>query len=143
MLHAILQGARGPVATAPKAGLVVVPTVYLAAVALPLLITVVAVGLRLAAAVATRIDDAAAGRSATFAAVTALRMPEIAAYAGPEVGHPDQAPAPRPGPLQLVDEAEPSTKLCPDCAETVLASARVCKHCQFRFAPPLHGSYAV
>jgi hypothetical protein len=25
------------------------------------------------------------------------------------------------------------TKTCPDCAETVLAAARVCKHCGFRF----------
>ena len=47
-----------------------------------------------------------------------------------------------PGPLQLVDEDVPSTKVCPDCAETVLGSARVCKHCQFRFEPPLHGSSA-
>jgi hypothetical protein len=45
-----------------------------------------------------------------------------------------------PGPLQLVDDDVPSTKVCPDCAETVIASARVCKHCQFRFEPPLHGS---
>ncbi|WP_082109829.1 zinc ribbon domain-containing protein [Mycobacterium sp. UM_Kg1] len=26
------------------------------------------------------------------------------------------------------------TKACPDCAETVLAAARVCKHCGYRFA---------
>jgi len=26
------------------------------------------------------------------------------------------------------------TKLCPDCAETILAEARVCKHCGYRFA---------
>jgi len=44
-----------------------------------------------------------------------------------------------PGPLQLVDDDAPSTKVCPDCAETVVASARVCKHCRYRFAPPLHG----
>jgi hypothetical protein len=47
-----------------------------------------------------------------------------------------------PGPLQLVDDAEPSTKICPDCAETVLGSARVCKHCRYRFEPPLSGSWA-
>jgi hypothetical protein len=31
-----------------------------------------------------------------------------------------------------------STKQCPDCAETVLAEAHVCKHCGYRFdeAPP-------
>jgi hypothetical protein len=30
---------------------------------------------------------------------------------------------------------EESTKTCPDCAETVLVAARVCKHCGYRFAP--------
>jgi hypothetical protein len=35
--------------------------------------------------------------------------------------------------------ASPTTTLkrCPDCAETILADARVCKHCGFRFAPPV------
>jgi ribosomal protein L37AE/L43A len=28
-----------------------------------------------------------------------------------------------------------TTKRCPDCAETVLAAAKVCKHCGYRFAP--------
>jgi hypothetical protein len=28
-----------------------------------------------------------------------------------------------------------ATKQCPDCAETVLAAARVCKHCGYRFGP--------
>lgn len=32
-------------------------------------------------------------------------------------------------------EAEAATKKCPDCAETVLADARVCQHCGYRFAP--------
>jgi ribosomal protein L37AE/L43A len=31
-------------------------------------------------------------------------------------------------------EAEKTTKKCPDCAETVLADAKVCKHCGYRFA---------
>jgi hypothetical protein len=48
-----------------------------------------------------------------------------------------------PGPLQVVDGEGPTTKVCPDCAETVLHSARVCKHCHFRFDPPLSGSHAV
>ena len=26
------------------------------------------------------------------------------------------------------------TKKCPDCAETILADAKVCKHCGYRFA---------
>lgn len=25
------------------------------------------------------------------------------------------------------------TKVCPDCAETVLAEARICKHCRLEF----------
>jgi hypothetical protein len=48
-----------------------------------------------------------------------------------------------PGPLQVVDGQGPTTKVCPDCAETVLHSARVCKHCHYRFDPPLSGSHAV
>jgi hypothetical protein len=28
-----------------------------------------------------------------------------------------------------------STKQCPECAESVMAAARVCKHCGYRFAP--------
>jgi hypothetical protein len=35
--------------------------------------------------------------------------------------------------------AGPETKRCPDCAETVLADARVCKHCSYRFAPLADG----
>ena len=31
--------------------------------------------------------------------------------------------------------ASSATKKCPDCAETILAAARVCKHCGYRFAP--------
>jgi len=33
-------------------------------------------------------------------------------------------------------ETQATTKKCPDCAETILADARVCKHCGYRFAPP-------
>lgn len=29
---------------------------------------------------------------------------------------------------------------CPDCAEWVKTEARVCRHCGYRFAPPLDGS---
>jgi hypothetical protein len=43
------------------------------------------------------------------------------------------APAPLP-PLPPVSAAE--TKRCPDCAEEVLAAARVCKHCRYRFDEP-------
>ena len=34
---------------------------------------------------------------------------------------------PRPAPR--------ATKICPDCAESVLSDARVCKHCGYRFEP--------
>jgi hypothetical protein len=35
-----------------------------------------------------------------------------------------------------------ATKACPECAETVLEAARICKHCRYRFdAPPSAGVY--
>jgi ribosomal protein L32 len=37
--------------------------------------------------------------------------------------------------LLVAARAQAATKKCPDCAETVLAEARVCKHCGYRFAP--------
>lgn len=50
------------------------------------------------------------------------------------------------GSLTLLQSAKPTsdpiaaaksgTKKCPDCAETILADAKVCKHCGYRFAPP-------
>jgi hypothetical protein len=33
------------------------------------------------------------------------------------------------------ESTERATKTCPDCAETVLEAARVCKHCGYRFDP--------
>ena len=36
---------------------------------------------------------------------------------------------------QPVSNPGQATKACPDCGETVLAVAKVCKHCGFRFAP--------
>lgn len=35
-----------------------------------------------------------------------------------------------------VGAAPPRTKRCPDCAEEILAAARVCKHCRCRFDEP-------
>jgi len=35
--------------------------------------------------------------------------------------------------VDLPTVSEDPTKTCPDCAETVLAAARVCKHCGYRF----------
>jgi ribosomal protein L37AE/L43A len=39
-----------------------------------------------------------------------------------------------PDPLVAAWGAEKTTKKCPDCAETILADANVCKHCGYRFA---------
>ena len=35
------------------------------------------------------------------------------------------------------------TKRCPDCAEEILAAARVCKHCRYRFDEPGAGRVSV
>ena len=97
-----------------------------------------------AARVLRRIDDSAEvvadAPAAPVADLADRRAPEPVLPALP-VGF--RYDAVTPGPLQLVDDDGPTTKVCPDCAETVLASARVCKHCRYRFAPPLHGSHAV
>jgi LSD1 subclass zinc finger protein len=36
-------------------------------------------------------------------------------------------------PSTAAQSAPAATKKCPDCAETILADAKVCKHCGFRF----------
>ena len=38
------------------------------------------------------------------------------------------------GSVMLVQIRQAKTKKCPDCTETVLADANVCKHCGYRFA---------
>lgn len=52
-------------------------------------------------------------------------------------GEPRREPpaAPAAGPPSAVPPLPPGvpTKQCPDCAETVLAAARICKHCRYRF----------
>ena len=59
----------------------------------------------------------------------------------PTVSESPAAPPKRPArdrPAPEPSDPEPderSTKTCPDCAETVLAAARVCKHCGYRFDP--------
>ena len=104
---------------------------YLIAILLPLALTVAAVGLR----VARRTDV-----TSTVPAAEALRMvaPEIEP---PRVMRRSDEPA--PGALHVAGSGLASTKVCPDCAETILHSARVCRHCHYRFAPPLVGSAAV
>lgn len=51
----------------------------------------------------------------------------------------------RSSPLVTDDGGEPTgpdpRKRCPDCAEEVLAAARVCKHCGFRFPAPQSAEY--
>jgi hypothetical protein len=42
--------------------------------------------------------------------------------------------------VQLVAKARASRHSCPDCAETVRKTARVCPYCGYRFKPPLEGS---
>jgi hypothetical protein len=112
--------------------------VYLAVILLPLLLVVGS----LVAFVVRRLEarDAADSVVTDPAGVTELRPPQPALPSLP-VGF--RYDAVTPGPLQVVDGQGPTTKVCPDCAETVLHSARVCKHCHYRFDPPLSGSHAV
>jgi hypothetical protein len=109
---------------------------YLAAILVPLLLVVGSVAVH----VARRIDLERIPLEAEPARVAELRPP-VASLPTLPVGF--RYDAVTPGPLQVVDGEGPTTKICPDCAETVLHSARVCKHCHFRFEPPLHGSHAV
>lgn len=110
--------------------------VYLAAILLPLLLALVAV----AVFVARRVERERGGERAP---VAQLRRPAPPKPALPSLPVGFRYDAVVPGPLQVVDGEGPTTKVCPDCAETVLHSARVCKHCHFRFDPPLRGSHAV
>lgn len=41
----------------------------------------------------------------------------------------------RGGTMLDAKQATEETKVCPDCAETVLAAARICKHCGHEFEP--------
>jgi len=38
--------------------------------------------------------------------------------------------------VRYMDVDPKATKVCPDCAETILAAAKVCKHCGVRFNEP-------
>jgi hypothetical protein len=62
-----------------------------------------------------------AGAGVAAALIGSLILFQSAKQRGPDAS---VAPAPRA-----------ATKKCPDCAETILANAKVCKHCGFRFAP--------
>lgn len=54
----------------------------------------------------------------------------IMAYGGLQIW---KSPLASEAAAEAVSQGEP-TKKCPDCAETILAEARVCKHCGYRFA---------
>jgi hypothetical protein len=47
--------------------------------------------------------------------------------------------APRPGPAAVVGE---ETKVCPQCAESVKAAAKMCRFCQYRFEEAMPGTGA-
>src|SRR3954470_20363259 len=111
--------------------------VYLAVILLPLLIVLASV----VVFVVRRMEVDAEEEALAPASVRELRPPVPAAPPSLPVGFRYDAIA--PGPLQVVDGEGPTTKVCPDCAETVLHSARVCRHCHFRFDPPISGSHAV
>lgn len=51
------------------------------------------------------------------------------------LAHPPRTPR-RETPRPQVGAAAAATKHCPDCAEEILAAARVCKHCRYRFDEP-------
>jgi hypothetical protein len=67
---------------------------------------------------------AGAGVAAALVGALMLRQQERAA----------RASAAQDDPLVAAGEAAKTTKKCPDCAETILADANVCKHCGYRFA---------
>lgn len=75
--------------------------------------------------------EARAGRRASTQRFVAALAPvpvdarPAPAPARPAVAAPVAAAAPLP--------AGVATKPCPDCAEIVLAEARICKHCRYRF----------
>jgi len=56
------------------------------------------------------------------------------------LAHPPRAPrldvGRRAAPRPPVGAPAAATKHCPDCAEEILAAARVCKHCRYRFDEP-------
>jgi len=53
-------------------------------------------------------------------------------------------PVPQGSVTTSTQVAHAATKKCPDCAETILAAAKVCKHCGYRFTatdkPPTHAA---
>lgn len=106
-----------PAGGAAKGG-AMLPALLLAAAVPPLLAAVVLAGLWLARSAARRIDGRR--RPAPAAAPPRARLDE------PEL---------LPGPLQLVGDRAPSTRLCPRCAEVLPARAGACRHCHLPLRP--------
>lgn len=73
------------------------------------------------------------------ALVESLAFPphEALAYEARASDLPASGPVTAPQrPAARVGAPAAATKECPDCAEEVLAAARVCKHCRYRFDEP-------
>ena len=68
--------------------------------------------------------------SPLFALIAVLVMRPI------EPEKPWTASAPSPGASYRRDPVAPAQKKCPDCAEMVLADARICWRCRHEFAAP-------
>lgn len=85
------------------------------------------------ASIASMSDLRAIGRSVVGALANDPRPPvDSLAFPPREV-----VPVPVPAPAtERVGASAPETKRCPDCAEEILAAARVCKHCRCRFDEP-------
>ncbi len=112
---------------------------YLAVILLPLLLVLASI----VVFAARRMETGEEEHAAAPATVSQMRPPAPPPAPPPALPVGFRYDAIAPGPLQVVDGEGPTTKVCPDCAETVLHSARVCRHCRFRFDPPLSGSHAV
>jgi hypothetical protein len=56
--------------------------------------------------------------------------------AASEVLHARPLPFPARSPTAGPVPTDTGQKTCPDCAETVLSAARVCRYCGYRFEPP-------
>jgi hypothetical protein len=44
-------------------------------------------------------------------------------------------------PVRLVEESPEPTKVCPQCAETVKAPAKICRFCRYEFPPEPRGEW--